>query len=55
MGRAVQGRMEKSGLLSEEPIRFPRRAIKIDTWVAESGVMILKTSLYQIPLECLLR
>ena len=45
----------KIGLLSEEPIRFPSRTLKIDTWIGESGVMVLKTSLYQIPLECLLR
>ena len=45
----------KIGLLSEKPIRFPSRTLKIDSWIGESGVMVLKTSLYQISLECLLR
>lgn len=35
----------KIGLLSEKPIRFPSRTLKIDTWIGESGVMVLKTSL----------
>ena len=35
----------KIGLLSEEPIRFPSRTLKIDTWIGESGVpgVLVKT------------